>query len=913
MGVIQLARPVDRTGTLKAIEKRKCEMSLAEFVKAAWHIIEPGQPYVHGWHIDFICAHLEAITDGVLNDDGTFYNRLLVNIPPGTMKSLLIGVFWPAWEWGPRNMPHMRYVCASHSLDLAIRDSLRMRRLVTDSWYQEHWGDRVKITGDQNAKAKFETTATGFRQACAFTGITGYRGDRVICLPHDAMVLSSEGWLPIGKIVDERLPVRIAGHDGDTTTWQDIEAYERNPAAPLISIRTADGGFECTGNHLVYVKDKGWIEAEQICEGDGVYLSPLWPACDGKEVLHVPVLSGPAEKDRSGAEHQAMPEVRVARVQDAIPLEADAGWGVLQPPMRVIGGHQRDVDWRTGYIDLSTVPDAVHTQEVGSEEGQVVLTDVCKPIDMGSERSSPSREDLRRMRQGLQTDQSQNNDVFSGLCGKAAVEVLAGGGQRSVRPWGSPETVSSWMDAELQGVNQGAGWECLPALRIDSADAARPSHRLHQGKLGPAELDHGMQTLSRFDARVVAEPTGMVCQTVIAVEKSSRVVDATYNLRVGPNHNYFANGFLLHNCDDPHSVDDANSDAKRETVTSLFKEAVTSRLNNPDRSAIVVVMQRLHEADVSGVILDNDMGYDHIMLPMRFDPNRACVTSLGYADPREIDGELLFEARFPLHVVERDEAAMGPYATAGQYAQSPEPRGGGIVKDSWWKLWNKPEYPGIEYIVASLDTAYTTKSENDPSALTIWGVFSASGEQASTRMVDRYGRTIEMASAVQSEALGATAKVMMMYAWQGKLEIGELVVKVEEICTRMRVDLLLIENKAAGHSVAQELRRVFNSCNFAVQMYDPKTLDKVARLYSIQHIFSEGMVYAPNKDWAEMVIRQTSSFPRGAHDDLVDTVSMGLKHLRDVGMLTRAPERMAEIEDSKVFHGNSGNAPLYNA
>ena len=545
MGLIKLDRPFDKVGTIKAIEKRKCEMSLAEFVKRAWHVIEPGQSYIHGWHIDFICAHLEAITDGVLNDDGTFYNRLLVNVPPGTMKSLLIGVFWPSWEWGPRGKPHMRYVCASHSLDLAIRDSLRMRRLVTSEWYQGHWGDVVKITGDQNAKAKFETTATGFRQACAFTGITGYRGDRVIV-------------------------------------------------------------------------------------------------------------------------------------------------------------------------------------------------------------------------------------------------------------------------------------------------------------------------------------------------------------------------------DDPHSVDDANSDAKRETTTTLFKEAVTSRLNNPDESAIVVVMQRLHEQDVSGVILENDMGYDHIMLPMRFDPSRACVTRLGYADPREIDGELLFEDRFPQHVVDRDEAAMGPYATAGQYGQSPEPRGGGIVKDSWWKLWDRHEYPGIEYIVASLDTAYTTKAENDPSALTIWGVFSAPGETSTTRSVDRYGRTIEIATSYQSEALGATSKVMMMYAWQGKLTIGDLVVKVEEICTRMRVDLLLIENKAAGHSVAQEIRRVFNSASFAVQMYDPKTLDKVARLYSIQHLFSEGMVYAPNKDWAEMVIRQVSSFPRGKHDDLVDTVSMGLKHLRDVGMLTRAPERLAEIEDSKVFHGNNSSAPLYN-
>jgi predicted phage terminase large subunit-like protein len=915
MGVIKLSRPVDRTGTLKAIEKRRCEMSLAEFVKAAWHIIEPGQEYIHGFHIDFICAHLEAITDGELNDDGTYYNRLLVNVPPGTMKSLLIGVFWPAWEWGPRNMPHMRYVCASHSLDLAIRDSLRMRRLVTSEWYQMHWGDRVQITGDQNAKAKFETVATGFRQACAFTGITGYRGDRVICLPHDAMVLTSEGWLPIGKIVDDQLPVMIAGHNGDSMTWQEIEAYERNAASPLISIRTAEGGFECTGNHLVYVKDKGWIEAEQVCEGDGVYMSPLWKPRGAGEVLHTPVLPGPPAKGHARAQHQAVPEVRDASVPTAVGLEENAEGRVLQPPMRVIGGHQREVDWRTGYIDLSTLPVPVPAVTVGGQEGQVVFPAVCGLVDMGSERSSHPGEALRGVRSDLQAEGQDDLHVFAGLCGKAALKVPARRGEWPLHPRQKQAGIPAGVDAELQGVDPREGREHLSGLRLDGdgADPACASHQLHQRGLGPAEPDHGLQTLSRFDARVVAEPTGMVCQTVTSVERSSRSVDATYNLRVGPNHNYFANGFLLHNCDDPHSVDDANSDAKRETVTTLFKEAVTSRLNNPDRSAIVVVMQRLHEHDVSGVILDNDMGYDHIMLPMRFDPNRACVTRLGYADPREIDGELLFPDRFPEHVVDRDEAAMGPYATAGQYAQSPEPRGGGIVKDVWWKLWDKPEYPPIEFIVASLDTAYTTKSENDPSALTIWGVFSASGEQASTRMVDRYGRPIESATAVQSEALGATAKVMMMYAWQGKLEIGELVVKVEEICTRMRVDLLLIENKAAGHSVAQEIRRVFNSASFAVQMYDPKTLDKVARLYSIQHIFSEGMVYAPNKDWAEMVIRQTSSFPRGAHDDLVDTVSMGLKHLRDVGMLTRAPERLAEIEDSKVFHGNNQDAPLYNA
>jgi len=106
----------------------------------------------------------------------------------------------------------------------------------------------------------------------------------------------------------------------------------------------------------------------------------------------------------------------------------------------------------------------------------------------------------------------------------------------------------------------------------------------------------------------------------------------------------------------------------------------------------------------------------------------------------------------------------------------------------------------------------------------------------------------------------------------------------------MKVDVLRIENKAAGHSVAQEMLRLFGNEDFSVQMYDPKTLDKVARLYSVQHIFSEGMVFSPDKDWVEMVIRQTSSFPRGKHDDLVDTVSMALKHWRDVGMFTRFVE-----------------------
>jgi hypothetical protein len=165
---------VERLRAKQVYERRKskqlCEESLSEFIKQAWHIVEPANPYVGNWHIDFIARHLEAITYGEIT-------RLLINVPPGAMKSLLTNVFWPAWEWTQN--PSLRYICTAHSQNLAIRDSIKMRRLITSDWYRERWGDVVKLTADQSAKTKFENTATGFREAVAFESMTGVRGDRV--------------------------------------------------------------------------------------------------------------------------------------------------------------------------------------------------------------------------------------------------------------------------------------------------------------------------------------------------------------------------------------------------------------------------------------------------------------------------------------------------------------------------------------------------------------------------------------------------------------------------------------------------------------------------------------------------------------------------------------------------------------
>ena len=116
------------------LKRRAAEESLVEFIKQSWHIVEPGAEYFHNWHVDMICEHLEAITDGVELDDGSRYNRLLINVPPGMMKSLIM-VFYAYWEW--TRQPHMRYLFVSHSIDLSIRNTTKARRLIESDWYRE--------------------------------------------------------------------------------------------------------------------------------------------------------------------------------------------------------------------------------------------------------------------------------------------------------------------------------------------------------------------------------------------------------------------------------------------------------------------------------------------------------------------------------------------------------------------------------------------------------------------------------------------------------------------------------------------------------------------------------------------------------------------------------------------------------
>jgi hypothetical protein len=129
--------------------------------------------FIPGRHIDAIIDHLEAVSYGHIR-------RLLINVPPRHMKSLLVSVFWPAWEW--TRWPERRFLYSSYAANLSTRDSLVCRRLIESPWYRARWGHIFVLTGDQNVKTRFENNRSGYRLSTSVGGsVTGEGGDRLVC------------------------------------------------------------------------------------------------------------------------------------------------------------------------------------------------------------------------------------------------------------------------------------------------------------------------------------------------------------------------------------------------------------------------------------------------------------------------------------------------------------------------------------------------------------------------------------------------------------------------------------------------------------------------------------------------------------------------------------------------------------
>jgi len=364
--------------------------------------------------------------------------------------------------------------------------------------------------------------------------------------------------------------------------------------------------------------------------------------------------------------------------------------------------------------------------------------------------------------------------------------------------------------------------------------------------------------------------------------------------------------------DDLHSVKEGESETIRSETVRWVREGMSNRLNDMELGVIIMIGQRVHEEDASQAVLDAELGYVHLCIPNEFDPSRACETPC-WVDPRTEDGELAWPERFPANVVAEIKRTLGPTAYSSQYQQAPSPRGGAIIKRDWWVPYElelgKPFRHKFEFILASLDPAYTTKQENDPSGFTVWGVFHEKGMphavmlQAWRKWLDLHGKTMEQGATESNLAFQRrTSKDWGLVEW------------VAYECKRLKVNKLLIEDKASGHSVVQEMLRLYGEDTWGTQLYPVGNLDKRARAFAIQHLFADGRILAPAspdgnllvwRDWAEVAITEFEKFRGlpGDEDNIVDSGVQAIKFLRDNDLLIRQEEKALQDRAAAMHKG----------
>lgn len=301
--------------------------------------------------------------------------------------------------------------------------------------------------------------------------------------------------------------------------------------------------------------------------------------------------------------------------------------------------------------------------------------------------------------------------------------------------------------------------------------------------------------------------------------------------------------------DDAHHVSDGESPAKLESTLLWFNEVLPTRLNDPERSAIVVIMQRVHERDIAGEIIARDLGYEKLVLPMEFEPERRCSTSIGFTDPRTQAGELLFPERFPAHVVERDKKAMGSYAWAAQAQQSPAPRGGGMIKVE--RLGIVRDWPRGGPLVR------------------VWD-FAGTGEGGS-------GDPDYTAGVLMTERDGRAWVIDVQHGRWGPAGVEQI---AHQTAMRDGPEVRIVIKQEPGSSgraiVDHYQRRVLRG--FAVYG-KPDTGSKVLRAEPFAAAVEAGNVSLVQGPWIEAFLAEARVFPMGAHDDQIDSAATAFSEL----------------------------------
>jgi predicted phage terminase large subunit-like protein len=785
-------------------------------------------------------------------------------------NSSIVSVAWPAWVWlqKPNSYlegPQVQFMYASYAESLAVRDSIKTRRLIESPWYQKHWGNRFSLTEDQNTKIKFENNFKGYRFCTSVGGtVTGEGG---ACFPDGTKISTPNGFVNIENIKAGDTILAFDHSQGKVVNFW-VEATQIRYRKEFCELHLSSGrSVRCTSDHPIFAAGRGYVPAGSLGRGDRL-IEQEW-ACgfDAFEVCQL------FQSSRQAA-------VRGSQVaQDALSgclLQCTLSRSPLFPQMhknKGVRGLWADNTAQTRKI-LQRIMCDFGARIAKARQGLSAVWDFVQ------ESSQHLLQPRMRQYRAFCTDARFSKFQFQRLG-----EIF-----QSIQRDGEADSGARWAQVYGLWLNR---WSDQKSHQGHPFSPACSSHRRGHQEQHPTQPDsvvHGMPQ----------EAPSWHFVEVTGVSRYGCASERVHDLQVARCHNFFADGVLVHNClviDDGHKADEVESDTMRESVINWYDEVFYTRRNNPKLSAIVVIGQRVHGDDISNHLIESGE-FTQLILPMEYESDRKCVTVLKkepdgseitWEDPRTNEGDMLCEGRYGEEEIK--EQKKKAFVWAGQFQQRPAPKGGAIIKGEWWKLWDRPKYPPFEYLLASLDTAYTEKQQNDPSAMTIWGIFRDEGNNP---------------------------KVMLVYAWQDWLEFPELCQKVLDICTRDKrelnhprfpVDRIIVEGKASGLSIVQELSKMMRhripveSINYNKGKHTP---DKTARMYSVQHLFTDNMIWAPDRKFADTVIEQCEIFPNGQHDDIPDTVSMALRYFRDCGFALMREEYAHEIVDELTLKPRQG-------
>lgn len=806
----------------------------------------------------------ERVTRACLAPHQTFLD-LEISVRHG--KSLLVSGYTPFWYLGM--FPDRRVALVSYNADFASEWGDFTRELV-ELYGPELFG----IEMDPRKKAKHTWGVKGRRGGVVATGVNGKltgKGYDLICLPAEAEVMTTIGLLPIGDLyaLEHRPLVLSWNHESEVAEWKPVTAAQETTSEELIEITTRSGRVvRCTPDHRVFDVERGYRAAELVGVGDLLLSTQGWPVpevrgAQGREGSDVPgLLQRTAEAGGSVDLRRVRPDSRQA------PSRSAQG-GTTQPcPLLLRDDVSRRVDGEDQTQEVRGLPGAPaeeHPEAVRRLQGRA------------SETATAARQDVPGVRSVVSAEVKSDGALLAGLRQPCALGADEGRRELALQGWSELRQVVQGDAAP--GDREGRGVRCLS---VDGAPNSPPRQRASVGQPG-GEPRHPLPDLSCDPSQVEHDPVVMVRR----VRHDDKLV---YDVTVEGNHNFFAEGVLVHNCiDDPiKNREQADSAAERKTLRSGYYSNIRTRLMQ--QGTMILTMARWREDDLAGDVVH---GYSHaegadgtdaddwevIRLPALAEPAATeRLTDEERAEWRDElgrkEGEALWPEAWPEEALRKLRSSISltePDAWDSLYQQNPTAKEGKDFKIDTWIVLPHVDRARLR-LVRFWDLA-ASKNAGD------WTVGMLVG-------MDSDNKTYVLDVQRFRKDSAEVEKHVRMTAEHDGISVP---VRIEQ------------EKSGSGKALASTYTRLL--VGFDVDAKQPDG-SKEARASAVASQQQQGRVVLLRADWNATLIEEARTFPNGRWDDQVDALSGGFNFLALAGPSSMETEYQLNTPLASLF-GNS--------